>query len=145
MFVGILSLSQRQSIQQKNPSIPTSKKDKFVSSAGKMVTSVFEDAKVIVINYLQKGHPTNVEYYAEIKRPRKMWKGVLFHQDNPLAHVLGCTVCCAWQKLWASGSPSPFLLIWFHWLFPTMAKVLIVQPVWQWRWCHMMLLTFLTN
>ena len=69
----------------------------MVSSAGKGMVSVFGDAKGIVfIYYLQKGKTINGEYYAKLlrelrraiksKRPGKLTKGVLLHQDNAPAH-----------------------------------------------------------
>ena len=68
--------------------------------AGKVMASVFWDAKGIVfIDYLLKGQTINGEYYSKnreyyailvrqlrkairSKRPGKLSKGVLFHQDN---------------------------------------------------------------
>lgn len=89
--------TKRQSMQWKHPSSPPPKKAKVVSSAGKVMASVFWDAKGIVfIDYLQKGRTINGEYYANLlrelrkaiksKRPGKLTKGVLFHQDNAPAH-----------------------------------------------------------
>ena len=61
------------------------------------MTSVFWDAKgILFTDYLQKGRPINGEYCADLlkqlrktikaKRPGKLTKGVLFHQDNALAY-----------------------------------------------------------
>ena len=62
-------------MQWKHPSSPPPKKVKVVSLAGKVMTSVFWDAKAIVfINYLQKGHTINGEYYANL--PRQLRKAV---------------------------------------------------------------------
>ena len=69
----------------------------MVSSAGKVMASVFRDAKGIVfINYLQNGKTINGEYYAKLlkelrqaiksKRPGKLTKSVLHHQENAPAH-----------------------------------------------------------
>ena len=61
------------------------------------MVSVFWDAKGIgFIDFLQKGKTINGEYYAKLlrklrqaiksKRPGKLTKGVLLHQDNAAAH-----------------------------------------------------------
>ena len=89
--------TKKQSMQWKHPGSPPQKKAKVVSSAGKVMASVFWDAKGIVfIDYLEKGRTINGEYYAALlkqlrkeikaKRPGKLTKGVLFHQDNAPAH-----------------------------------------------------------
>ncbi|GLD62679.1 histone-lysine N-methyltransferase SETMAR-like protein [Lates japonicus] len=88
-----MSQTKQQSMHWKHPSSPPPKKSMVVSSA-----SVFWDAKGIhvFIDYLQKGQTINGEYYANLlrqlrkaiksKRPGKLTKGVLFHQDNAAAH-----------------------------------------------------------
>lgn len=99
---------KRQSMQWKHPSSPAPKKAEVVSSAGKVMASVFWDAKGIVfIDYLQKGQTINEEYYTNLlrqlrktiksKRPGKLTKGILFHQDNApsCSQVSGCSGCCA--------------------------------------------------
>ena len=59
--------TKRQSMQWKNHSSPPPKKVKVVSSAGKVMASVFWDAKgVAFIDYLQKGRTINGEYYANL-------------------------------------------------------------------------------
>ena len=89
--------TKRQSMQWKHSTSPAPKKAKMVSFAGKVMASVFWDAKGIVfIDYLQKGKTINGEYYAKLlrelrqaiksKRPGKLTKGVLLHQDNAPAH-----------------------------------------------------------
>jgi len=81
---------------EKGESAP--KKAKTVPSAGKVMASVFWDARgIIFIDYLQKGRTINGEYYAnllqrlgdEIKeqRPHVAKKKVLFHQDNAPVHT----------------------------------------------------------
>lgn len=73
------------------------KKAMVVASAGKIMPSVYLDTKGIVfIVYLQKGHTMNGEDYANLlrllqktimsNRPRKLTKGVLFHQDGAPAN-----------------------------------------------------------
>ena len=89
--------TKRQSMQWKHSTSPASKKAKVVSSTGKVMASIFWDAKGIVfIDYLQKGKTINGEYYAKLLRelgqaikskwPGKLTKGVLLHQDNAPAH-----------------------------------------------------------
>ena len=89
--------TKRQSMQWKHSTSLAPKKAKVVSSAEKVMASVFWDAKGIVfIDYLQKGKTINGEYYAKLlrelrqviksKRPGKLTKGVLLHQDNAPAH-----------------------------------------------------------
>src|SRR5436190_12976832 len=74
------------------------KKAKTVPSAGKVMASVFWDARgIIFIDYLQKGKTINGEYYANLlqrlsdeikkKRPHLAKKKVLFHQDNAPVHT----------------------------------------------------------
>jgi histone-lysine N-methyltransferase SETMAR len=74
------------------------KKAKTVSSAGKVMASVFWDARgIIFIDYLQKGKTINGEYYANLlqrlsdeikkKRPHLAKKKILFHQDNAPVHT----------------------------------------------------------
>ena len=56
--------TKQQSIQWKHPSSPPPKKAKMMSLAGKVMASVFWDAKGIVfIDYLQKGQTINGDYY----------------------------------------------------------------------------------
>ena len=89
--------TKRQSMQWKHSTSPAPKKAKVVSFAGKMMVSVFWDAKGIAyIDYLQKGKTINGEYYAKLlrelrqaiksKKPGKQTKDVLLHQDNAPAH-----------------------------------------------------------
>ena len=65
----------------------------------KMVaTSIFWDAeRVLLVDYLDKGHAITGTYYADLLRQLrekikqirrgKLRRGVLFHQDNALAHT----------------------------------------------------------
>lgn len=77
---------------------PAPKKAKTVSSAGKVMATVFWDSHgIILIDYLQKGKTITGEYYASLldklkaeiarKRPHLKKKKVLFHQDNAPAHT----------------------------------------------------------
>ena len=74
------------------------KKAKTVPSAGKVMASVFWDARgIIFIDYLQKGKRINGDYYAKLlqrlsneikkKRPHLAKKKVLFNQDNAPVHT----------------------------------------------------------
>lgn len=73
------------------------KKAKCVPSAGKVMASVFWDAKgILLIDYLEKGRTITGEYYASLldrlkaaiteKRPGMAKKKVLFHHDNAPVH-----------------------------------------------------------
>ena len=75
-----------------------SKKVKTVPSAGKVMASVFWDAReIIFIEYLHKGKTINSEYYTNLlqrlrdeikkKRPHLTKKKVLFNQDDVLIHT----------------------------------------------------------
>ena len=85
-------------MQWKHPGSPPPKKFKRVSSAGKVMASVFWDSQgVIMIDYLEQGRAINDAYYAaelrclrqEIakKRRGKLTHGVLLLQNNAPAHI----------------------------------------------------------
>ena len=128
--------TKRQSMQWKHSTSPPPKKAKVVSSAGKVMTSVFWDAKDIVfIDYLQKGKTINGEYYAKLlrelrqaiksKRPGKLTKGVLLHQDNAPAHkslvAMSAVHDCGFELI--DHPPySPDLAPSDYFLFPNLKK-----------------------
>ena len=98
----------QHSKQWKHIGSPSPKKAKTVMSTGKVMASIFWDAGVLLVDYLNKDHPITGNFYADhlrqlcerIKQIRhgKLTRGVLFHQDNALAHVhsgLGC-----YLKIW---------------------------------------------
>ena len=128
--------TKRQSMQWKHSTSPAPKKAKVVSSVGKVMASVFWDAKGIVfINYLQKGKITNGEYYAKLlrqlrqairsKRPGKLTKGVLLHQDNAPAHkslVAMSAVHDYGFELIDHPLYSPDLALSDYFLFPNLKK-----------------------
>ena len=94
------------------------------------------DAKGIVfIDYLQKGKTINGEYYAKLlrelrqaiksKRPGKLTKGVLLHQDNAPAHkslVAMSAVHDYGFELIDHPSYSPDLAPSDYFLFPNLKK-----------------------
>ena len=111
----------------------------MVSSAGKVMASVFRDAKGIVfINYLQNGKTINGEYYAKLlkelrqaiksKRPGKLTKSVLLHQENALAHkslVAMSAVHDRGFELIDHPPYSPDLAPSDYFLFPNLKNILL--------------------
>ena len=90
--------SKQQSKQWKKSDEPTPKKAKAILSAGKVMASVFWDARgVIMVDYLSKGQTINSTYYCTLlrrlreeikeKRPGLLRKKVLFHQHNARIHT----------------------------------------------------------
>lgn len=90
--------SKEQSKQWKRPGSPTPRKAKVIKSAGKVMASVFWDAKgVLLLDFLESGKTITGVYYAQLlhrlrenikaKRPGMLTKGVIFHQDNAPAHT----------------------------------------------------------
>ena len=110
-------------MQWKHPGSPPLKKFKRVSSAGKVMATVFWNSQwVIMINYLEQGRTINFAYYAaelrrlrqEIARKRrgKLTRGVLLKQDIAPAHTsrvaMTAATECGFEVL-----PQPhILLIW---------------------------------
>ena len=128
--------TKRQSMQWKHSSSPAPKKAKVVSSAGKVMATVFWDAKgVVLVDYLPKGQTINGEYYAKLlrqlreaikaKRPGKLTKGVLFHQDNAPAHksaiAMATVHACGFQVVDHPPYSPDLAPSDFH-LFPNMKK-----------------------
>ncbi|XP_076044748.1 histone-lysine N-methyltransferase SETMAR-like [Oratosquilla oratoria] len=61
--------TKEQSKQWKHASSPTPKKAKVTVSAGKVMASVFWDARgVLLVDYLSKGHTITRQYYADLLR-----------------------------------------------------------------------------
>jgi histone-lysine N-methyltransferase SETMAR len=90
--------TKEQSKQSTERGESAPKKAKTVPSAGKVMASVFWDARgVIFIDYLQKGKSINGVYYANLlqrlsdeikkKQPHLAKKKVSLHQDNSPVHT----------------------------------------------------------
>lgn len=95
--------SKEQSKQWVEKGDNAPRKFKTVPSAGKIMASVFWDAKgILLVDYLEKGRTINADYYCGLldklrtaideKRPRTQRKKILFHQDNAPAHKAGKTI-----------------------------------------------------
>ena len=127
--------TKRQSMQWKH-STSAPKKAKVVSSAGKVMASVFWNAiGIVFIDYLQKGKTINGEYYAKLlkelrqaiksKWPGKLTKGVLLHQDNAHPHkslvAMSAVHDCGF-KLIDHPPYSPDLAPSDYFLFPNLKK-----------------------
>ena len=90
--------NKAQSRQWLGPGSPRPKKFKTQPSAGKMMATVFWDAKgVIMLDFLPKRSTTTGVYYANLldqlrtaiceKRQGKLSKGVFLQQDNTRVHT----------------------------------------------------------
>jgi hypothetical protein len=83
--------SNRQSAEWIERDEPNPKREKMQRPAGKVMVSVFWDARDIII-FIEKSQTINSEYYIALlerlnheikkKRPHLKKKKVLFHQDN---------------------------------------------------------------
>lgn len=87
-----------QSKQWTEPGGSAPKKAMTMKSAGKIMASVFWDAKgILMVDYLPKGQTINGAYYANLlgmlnekireKRPGLARKKIIFHQDNARPHT----------------------------------------------------------
>lgn len=128
--------TKQQSKQWKHVSSPPPKKAKSSPSAGKVMATVFWDSKgILMTDYLDKGFTINGQYYASLlsqlktaiksKRPGKLKKGVLFHQDNAPAHkstVAMATIHHCGYKLIEHPPYSPDLAPSDYHLFPNLKK-----------------------
>ena len=90
--------TKEQSKEWTSPGESAPKKTKTVKLAGKVMTTVFWDARGIIhIDYLPLKQTINDDYYAALldhfnnilkkKRPHLTKKTVLFHQDNAQDHT----------------------------------------------------------
>lgn len=124
---------------------------KVVSSIGKVMASVFLDAKSIVFTIFKKATPsmesTMPTFWGSYKRlsipNAQLMKGVFFHQDNTPAHkslVSMTAVCdCDFQLV---DHPSYSLDLAQSASHLNMKKILGWEPVSQWWWWHLLLMTF---
>lgn len=110
------------------------KKAKSVQSAGKVMATVFWDAKgIILIDFLEKGKTITAAYYSELltrfdaklkeTRPHLARKKVLFHHDNAPAHSSGIVAAKIHQlgyELLPHPPYSPDLAPCDYFLFPNL-------------------------
>ena len=100
--------NKAQSRQWVGPGSPRPKKFKTKPSAGKVMATVFWDAKgVIMLDFLPKRSTITGVHYANLldqlrtaireKRRGKLSKGVLLQQDNARVHT--CNGCCRAKRV----------------------------------------------
>ena len=100
MRLGFIIMSQRIKLSRQwvGPGSPRLKKLKTQPSAGKVMATVFWDAKgIIMLDFLPKRSTITGVYYANLldqlrtaireKRRGKLSKGVLLQQDNARVHI----------------------------------------------------------
>lgn len=130
--------TKEQSKQWCFPGERAPKKAKTVSSAGKVMATVFWDSNgVIHTDYLEKGKTITGQYYCDLldrfdadlraKRPRLQRKKVLFHHDNAPAHSCHLTAAKLVElgyKIVPHPPYSPDLAPCDFFLFPTLKKEL---------------------
>lgn len=128
--------TKEQSKQWIGPGERAPKKAKTVLSAGKVMATVFWDARgIILIDYLEKGKTITGTYYASLldqliekikeKRPHMTKKKVLFLQDNAPSHTSAVATAKLVQlKFEMVPHPpySPDLSPSDYFLFPNMKK-----------------------
>jgi len=85
--------TKQQSVEWWHSSSPRPKKFRVQKSAGKVLALIFWDQDgILLIDYLPKGQPINVEYYSSLLMQLKdrccgkVTKEVLFLHDNAPAH-----------------------------------------------------------
>lgn len=131
--------SKRQSAEWLEPGESRPKRPKTQQSAGKILASVFWDARgIIFIDYLEKGRTITGEYYAALldrlnneikkKRPHMAKKKVLFHQDNAPAHTSMITMAKLNElkyELLPHPPYSPDLAPSDYYLFPNLKRWLM--------------------
>ena len=112
------------------------KKAKTVLSAGKVMATVFWDARgVVMIDYLEKGKTITGQYYAALlqqlkaaikeKRPHMARNKVLFHQDNAPAHTSAIALAKLHElrfEILQHAPYSPDLAPSDYFLFPNLKK-----------------------
>ena len=134
--------SKMQSMELKHPGSPPPKKVRRVSSAGKVMASVFWDSQgVIMIDYLEQGRTINDAYYAaeqrslrqEIARKRrgKLTRVVLLLQNAP-AHTSQVAMTNATECGFEVLLHPHILLIWP--LLTPVCSQIEIQPSWNTVW-----------
>lgn len=130
--------SKRQSAEWSTSDETRPKRAKTQQSAGKVMASVFWDARgIIFIDYLEHGKTINSDYYiallvrlkAEIasKRPHMKKKKPLFHQDNAPCHKSLKTMAKMHElgfELLPHPPYSPDLAPSDYWLFADLKRML---------------------
>ncbi|KAL1460741.1 hypothetical protein WDU94_012693 [Cyamophila willieti] len=128
--------TKEQSKQWTSKDEPAPKKAKAVLSAGKVMATVFWDARgVIFVDYLEKGQTINSAYYVTLldtlneklkeKRPHLGKKKVLFHQDNAPVHTSTTSMAKLHELRWEllpHPPYSPDLAPCDYHLFPNLKK-----------------------
>jgi len=127
---------KRQSMQWKHPFSPTPVKARVAPSAGKVMASIFWDARgVLLLDFLQKGETVTGVYYATLldklrvamkeKRRGMLKKGVMLHADNAPAHSSAVAMAkmhdCGFQIV-QHPPYSPDLAPSDYYLFPNLKK-----------------------
>ena len=127
---------KQQSMQWKHPFSSTPRKARVVPSAGKVMASIFWDAKgVLLMDFLRKGETVTGMYYSSLldklrvaineKRKGMLSKGVLLHADNAPAHssalAVGKVYECGFQII-QHAPYSPDLAPSDYYLFPNLKK-----------------------
>ena len=94
--------NKAQSRQWVGPGSPRPKKFKTQPSTGKVMATVFWDAKGVMLDVLPKRSTITGVYYANLldqlrtaireKRRGKLSKGVLLQRESP--HLQSCNGCC---------------------------------------------------
>ena len=103
--------NKAQNRQWVGPGSPRPKKFKTQPSAGKVMATVFWDAKgVIMLDFLSKRSTITGKYNANLldqlrtairkKCQGKLSKGVLLQQDNASPHLQSCNGCCRAKRVW---------------------------------------------
>ena len=132
MRLGLIIMSQRikkKSHQWVGPGSPRPKKFKTQPSAGKVMATVFWDAKgVIMLDFLPKRSTITGVYYANLfswERRGKLSKGVLLQHDNAKAHTCKVAMDAVERngyKLIPHPAYSPALAPSDFFLFPNLKK-----------------------
>ena len=130
--------SKRQSMEWVGQFDPRPKKARSQSSAGKVLLTVFWDARgVILTDYLQQGHTVTGPYYANLlgqlrvairkKRHGLLKRGVLLLQDNASSHTSEVATRAARNhtfELLSHPPYSPDLSPCDYYLFPKLKSAL---------------------